>query len=443
MTEYRGKWAPEGLVETLWGDGVRRTRTIIALVYLAVSMLFLLDVYLDNAVTEVMRDRWEDAQTLFGGEFPVTEYPPLSIIFIAIPRLVGWTVWGYEIAWVAMMFVVFLVGLEMVNRIAARLDYSPRRAMWMYAVLMIVMYEFVLDRFDAVAMVLALWSILLFMEKRYRWAFVVLAAATLVKVYPAILFPVFLICLAHGEGIKAALKGFAAFAVTGAAVVAVCCLINPDIITNFLSYNTGRPLQIESVAASPVYFLSRLGFSDWWIQAAGDVGSFGSVNVRGELADAVADAILPLTIAATVLLWLLYLVKVRSGPRMDMRLLALACLASVLVFVTFNKVYSTQYTIWFYAPFMLIVMMSGRRFGDRTFLLMLAIAVLGLINYQYSYKMHDSGFFTDEGMVVLLVRNIVHVALTYVIVREIWRSGTGRDDPAEDIPDLSADARSQ
>ncbi|MDO5853516.1 MAG: glycosyltransferase 87 family protein [Thermoplasmata archaeon] len=421
--------------DTLWGDDVRRTRTVISLVFLALSIVFLVGVWYWGGDTEVMRDRWRNASTLFSGSLPVMEYPPLALIFIAIPRIFASTVWGYEIGWVVMLFVVFVVGLEMISRTARTLGYSQRKAMWIYAVLMIIMLEFVIDRFDAIAMVLSLGALLLFLQKRYPWAFVVLAVATLVKVYPAVMFPVMLICLARSEGLKGAAKGFLAYAATGILVVAVCWIIDPDVITNFLSYNTDRPLQIESSAASIVYFLSRAGLSDWWIQPAVDVGAYGSVNLRGDMADAVADTILPLTVAVTVIVWLLYAVKAFRGSREpDMRLMALACLASVLVFVAFNKVYSTQYTIWFYAPFMLVLIMSGRRFGDRMAWLMIANAALGLLNYIFSYKILNADEFTDAGMLILLTRNAVTVILLCLTVREMWRCGTGRDDPPESAP---------
>ena len=141
----------------LWGDDVRRATTVMAALFLVACTVYLLVVYFAGIETEVIRDRfWKNAEPLFNGEFPVMEYPPLAIVFIAIPRFFGNTPWSYETAYVAEVFVFVVIGLLLVSRLARVLGYDRIKAMMAYSILVVLMIEFVLDRFDIFVMVIAL-----------------------------------------------------------------------------------------------------------------------------------------------------------------------------------------------------------------------------------------------------------------------------------------------
>ena len=107
----------DDLREILWGDRERRTRTAIVLLFLILCISFLIIVRALDIETEVIRDRYVNAETIFSGVFPVTEYPPLVLVFIAIPRLFGSTPWGYETAYVAQMFYPDLFDSDFGNQI--------------------------------------------------------------------------------------------------------------------------------------------------------------------------------------------------------------------------------------------------------------------------------------------------------------------------------------
>ncbi len=385
-------------------------------------------VYGADVETEVIRDRyWVDAVPLFSGEVPTIEYPPLALVFIAIPYLFGSTPWGYETAWVAMMVVVLIAGLMMTSRLARDVGCDESRAMVLYAVLCLVMWEFVLDRFDIIAMVLTLASVLLFVEKRYPWAFVLLAFGALVKVYPILLFPVFFIFLARERRWRDALVSTAAMLVFGVVVVAVFWLIDPSTVTNFLEYNTGRPLQIESVASSVVYVISLLGLTDVWIQPSTADGSFLSDNLRGPLADSLADWMLPLAIVLVIVVWALYLWRSRPGEGLE--LLMLASVACILVFMVFNKVFSTQYLIWLSGAVLVYAMVSPGRLGRRLVLLTVAALVLGQLDFAYNVGYLGGGDAIDTaGMLIILVKNAVVVWLMLESVWGMVRRERGPDD---------------
>lgn len=419
--------ASERVREALWGSTEARTRTVIAIGFLVACVVYLLVVHALGIETEVMRDRfWKNAEPLFNGEFPVTEYPPLALVFIAIPRLFASDPWGYEVAYVGMIYVFMVIGLCLVSRLAASLGRSGTRPMLAYAAMVLLMLEFVLDRFDIIAMVLTLAAFVLFAERRTGAAFVLLAAGVLTKVYPAVFFPVMLMALLYDRRYREALKGTVAFVLTGAAVVAVCLAINPDIITTFIHYNGGRPLQIESVAASVIYPFSMLGLTDVWIQGS-SAESFWSDNLRGSLPDAVSGYLLPVAVVCVVAVWLVYArLRGRSAGDHSLALMSAAMLATILVFLVMNKVFSSQYLIWLIAPAIMVMLTAPERSQDRLLYVTLASMVLVQVDFAYNVGYLGGGAAIDDlGMLVILAKNLVVIYAMYLALR--WTVGAGRD----------------
>lgn len=419
----------EGVRSALWGDGAARTRTLLALAFLVACIVYLLVVRASGIETEVIRDRyWLDAEPLFHGEFPATEYPPLAMVFFAIPRLFGSSPWGYETAYVAMMWTFMVLGLLMADRTARDLGYSRGRAMGLYSLLVLLLLEFVLDRFDMIVAVFVIASLMFFAEGRSRMSFLMLAIATLLKVVPAVLFPVLLIALVAQGRRRDALEGAVLYIIIGAAVMAVFWLVEPDSVTSFLDYNSDRPLQIESVAASFLYPLSMMGVSDMWIQSADEEGSHLSDNLRGPLPDDVASVLLPVTCIAVLVVWALYAWRESRGPSGGIATMALACLAAMLMFLVTNKVFSSQYLLWLVGPVLLVLMTSGRREGRAVLRLTVAVIVFTQLNFAYNVGYLGGGANIDDlGMMILLVRSVVCIALLLLCLMPFLR-GTGPVD---------------
>ncbi len=423
----QSRTASERVRDALWGDRAARTRTLIAIGFLVACVAYLIAVHALGIETEVMRDRfWKNAEPLFNGVVPATEYPPLALVFIAIPRLFGSDPWGYEVAYVAMMYVFMVAGLCLVSRMAASLRRDRGRAMIAYAVLVLLMLEFVLDRFDLIAMVLTLAAFVLFAERRTVPAFVLLAMGVLTKVYPAVFFPVMVLALAYDRRYADAVKGLAAFVLTGAVAVAVCVLIDPGIITTFIDYNGDRPLQIESVAASLIYPFSMLGLTDVWIQGS-SADSFWSDNLRGAFPDALSEHLLAVTIVAVVAVWAAYTVlRHRSGGDHGMALMSVTMLATLLVFLVMNKVFSSQYLIWLIAPLVMAMMTSPAGSQDGTFKAVVLAMVLVQVDFAYNVGYLGGGANIDDlGMLIILAKNAVVIYATYLAVRSMASVGRG------------------
>lgn len=424
----------DDLREVLWGDGEKRARTVIVLLFLIACIGYLVAVRALDIETEVIRDRYVNAETIFSGVFPVTEYPPLILVFIAIPRLFGSTPWGYETAYVAQMFVFMVIGLLVSSRIAGTVGFDRRKAMIAYAILTLLMLEFVLDRYDMIVMVFTLASVMMFLERRYDWAFVLLAAGTLLKVYPAMFLPIYMICMILEGRVGQAMRGFVLFVLTGLIVVGICLVLEPGAITGFLGYNGNRPLQIESVAASLIYPLSMLGLIDTWIQPSTAPGSFLSDNLIGPVPDAVAEILLPLLVVLVAAVWFLYIGVCHRRNGGSIRLMCLAALACLLMFLVVNKVFSAQYVIWLIGPALCVMFLCEEAFAKRMFLMIMVMFVLTQLNFAYNVGYLGGGAgINDPGMILILVRNIVVVAMLWLTVREMVlpQQDDGSDAPSD------------
>ena len=100
-------------------DGVRRTQLVLAILFLVACIGYLVAVNVLGIETEVMRDRfWLNAEPMAHGVIPDTEYPPLALLFIAIPRIFADTPFGYNVAFVAEIFLFMVAGLLLTSRLA-------------------------------------------------------------------------------------------------------------------------------------------------------------------------------------------------------------------------------------------------------------------------------------------------------------------------------------
>ena len=140
---------------------------IIYTVLLAIAFIgYLIAIYVLDIETEVIRDRFPDADQLFNGDIPITEYPPLSLIFFVIPRIFFSDPFGYNVGFVIEMYVFTIIGLVLTRRLAERLEFSQVKAMTVYSVLMVLLLEFITDRYDIVTAVMSLAAFYLILTKR-------------------------------------------------------------------------------------------------------------------------------------------------------------------------------------------------------------------------------------------------------------------------------------
>jgi len=409
----------------LFDNRIGRHQLILGAIFAVASAVFLFVVYHFGIESEVVRGYLPYANEVMNGNIPSMEYPPFALIFFTIPRLFTSDPFFYEIAFVIQVFVFFVIGLVIIAKLAKRYRQSQRLAMIVYTVLMLLMFEFVVDRYDIFPTVLTLISFYFFVTKRYAWAFVFLSLATMTKLYPAVLFPIFLIPLVFNKDWKNALKGSGLFILTALAIAVPFFLFGQDTLFSFLTSNVDRALQIESTPASIIAFLHTLGLTEVSIEPfqPGVIGS--SDNLVGPLPDAVAPLMNPIMLIALMGVYILYAYGLhrlrRDGPdNEDNRMLLLggAALLALLAFMLFGKIFSSQFLIWV-IPFIVILMMSSVDPVYKRNILFLSVIAIFLTQVNFAVNIGISGGgegITDAGMLLILARNIVMIVLfAYVI----------------------------
>ncbi|MDR0198888.1 MAG: DUF2029 domain-containing protein, partial [Methanomassiliicoccaceae archaeon] len=319
----------------LLSDDAKREQLIYGVIFGIACVIFIIAVAVLNIESEVMKDRFANAEDMLNGNLHKLEYPPLVLVLIAIPRIFASTPFAYSIGFVAEMFIFFVMGLLVVSKLAKRFGKSEKLSMLAYTVLMLLMVEFVVDRFDIVPAVLTLAAVYCYLTKRYTLAFVLLSMGTMIKLYPAVLFPIFIIPFITDRKWNEVLKGTAVFAIASLAVVIPVMILQPDLLTSTIGYHADRPLQIESLASSFIYPFAMFGITKAVIAGAERIGNFGSDDLIGGAADPVASMMLPLMIISIVAVYVLfaYLLK-RTEDRDDrLYLFANAVLLSVMFFI--------------------------------------------------------------------------------------------------------------
>ncbi|MDR3074566.1 MAG: DUF2029 domain-containing protein [Candidatus Methanoplasma sp.] len=415
---------------------VRRYQLVLGIVFAVASVAYLAVIHQMGIESEAMKVYFPYADELMRGSIPEMEYPPFALVFIAIPRLFASTPFGYNVAFVAEVFVFFLIGLAAMSRLAKRYNQSQSKIMVIYTVSMLLMLEFVLDRYDIFPAVLTLLSFYCLVTKNYVWAFALLSVATMTKLYPAVLFPLYLIPFFMNRDWSNVLKGITVFVAVATAIMLPMLLLNPDAAFHFLGYHMDRPLQIESTLSPFIYLASMMGFTD--VQIA---FGYGSDNLLGPWPDAVAPYLTPFMLAAVVAMYALYAYAL-FGLRRDRRdnennrvaLLSGAMVLLLMTFILAGKVFSTQYIIWL-IPFVVFMLMTLPDRSSKNTVMVLSVLAIILTQLNFAVNVGISGggeAITSAGVMIILARNIVMVILFAQIFRIVYRDVLSRKRCVQD-----------
>ena len=350
-------------------------------------------------------------QVFVYGKWSVWEYPPLAYVVLFIPRLFASNPAAYEAVFIVMTFVVFLIGLYFSERMADNLGYSSFKVMLLYTVAMMLMFEFQVDRFDIIPAVITLVALSMMIEKRYEWAFVLLAVGTLMKLYPAILMPVLLIYLLSIREYKHAGISVMAAVISAAIVLGALLAIGSHPLA-FLDYHTERPLEIESLAASIISFLGL--FMNLEIST---VFSFGSDNIVGPLPDSIASVLLWIMMGLILVVYVVYAYFAFSKKTENLRESSIAMLMTLLVFMLFSTVFSGQYMIWAIPAMAFCLLLLKNKSDSKLILVLFIVAeVLTQLNFFLNFGLRGEGMdMSTIGIVTVLIRNIVLLYLLYVL----------------------------
>lgn len=262
--------------------------------------------------------------------FP-TEYPPLSILPMSL-TLAGPSDWYPDV------FAFWMATLAVLGYIAFRRWASADTAASYVAYIVaagIATVAFRYDLFPALFSVAALW---LAQRHRFAGAYLLLAVATLLKLYPALLLPAVVVAqwqASDGSGRSAwreVAAGTTLFVATVAVVTVASGLIDPHGWSSALRVAAERPIEVESVPATLITLGSLIGLH------ATPVVSFDSLNITSGLSSSVAILADVALIAGVVWVYGRQLLgRFTTGQ---------AFMAVILVLLCTSKVLSAQYLIW-------------------------------------------------------------------------------------------------
>jgi uncharacterized membrane protein len=337
------------------------------------------------------------------------EYPPFAQpLFL----LVSWLPGSYAHAWRWTMVVLGAGSLVLLVATLASVNASRRRlaiAALTVGVTPLLLGQSIFDEFDPWPAFLAAAALLAFVRRRERTAYVLLALAVSAKTYPLVFLPLALMATWERGGRPLLKRALAWFLGTVFVVHLPFLIAGPGGLRFSYWIQIKRGLEVESLAASGLLVLNRLGLHHVHLHAAPP----GQTEISGGLADGLATVTTLVSVAALVLVYVLYWHR-RREP------MILAWAAAVLAFVAFAKSFSPQYVNW------LVPLVPAA--GAAASVLLLVIA--RLTHSELQRFLHTPGGSTNHYANVLtwwvVVRDLLVVALYGLVVVLLRRSPTSR-----------------
>ena len=347
------------------------------------------------------------AEKLLDGSLPYrdvfVEYPPGAFAVFLPPTAFGAD--HYNAAFKTLMALCGAATIVLVALVLAELGASQRRV-WigvgLLALSPIALGPISLNTYDAwpaLLTVLALWLLLRGWELP---AFAVLGLAVSAKVYPLVLVPLAGWFVWRCAGTRRTLLALGVLVVVAAAAVAPFAAYAPHGVYESFHAQATRGLQIESLGASFLLVLDRLGlYHARVVETTGVAGR----NLAGGTAEVVAGLLLALEAVAVVTAWVLY-----ARSRDLRKQLPLAFAAAVAGFLAFTKVFSPQYLVWLLP----LVVAAGN-------VVAIALAAAAVVLAQVWFFHYGALFRLEWPVWLLFVRDLAMVALYLALAASLAR----------------------
>jgi len=348
------------------------------------------------------------------------EYPLLTVLPFSIGLLVP--AYWYQVAF-ALGMSLFAVATYMLLRV-----YRSRSAAIAFALYIVVGgWAVALARYDVVPAMFTLIALLCAERGRWRWAFATLALATMLKFYPIVFVPSFVIAQHRSSygalrGIRRtwrqSLRGLGTFVLVCVGLTVLSLFLSVEGTLGPLGYFGSRPIQVESSASSILWLASFFGFQLHY------VATYGSLNVISPLSPIVSPLF---TIASIV--GLLYTFWLQWRGKLT---LPVSFLLILLVIICTGKVFSPQYLLWL---FPLVAYIGGRNWRWLASWMLIGALTTWIFPYIYDetrsfIKVATLPLFNP----VVLTRNVLLIAVTVVLFRYYTRQRTESILPTQIAP---------
>ena len=374
------------------------------------------------------------AKILETGTYPVHDtqwqYPPAAALVFLVPQVfthlgVSYIVGFFFLALLADL-AVFLLLLDHAHRDSVADSADPHlTGVWAWVIGGFAMGPLLLMRYDVIVTAFAVGGLIAPARSvKVRWSLrgALLGFGAMVKAWPGVLV---LGLPPRGPGRRALAWAVGTAAVTSA--ILSLCLTGA---LSFLSGQSNRGIEVESVLASPFMVASWFGYP------VKVVHLYGSFQISGPGISAVSSFAELLTVVGVciVLWWRL----MRFRPRCwTPALMYDTAFTVLLVLVVTSRVLSPQYLIWLLGLACIVLTENGPvRRGTvlaRPACLVIFCVLISQIEFPLLFGEVMMGQFW--GTTVVAVRNLILVIACVQALRALWQAGAREPlAPAEDSP---------
>lgn len=386
---------------------------VVTLVHL-IALLFIFPTLEDVSLRGTLHLFYLDSGRLLSGSIPYRqfffEYPPGSLLFIAVPRLFAIGFLSFRVMFFIEISILDVVMLMVLYATARTVRANPLTVLGLYSVMILALGPLVLYRLDLAPAVVTAFAVLAWLRGRFLLAAATLAIGVVIKAYPLILLPPLLIDAWSTAGLRRSLYAGVAFAVAVIVGLIPLLLSGTQGIKNLLAFQLDRHLQVESIWATAPLVLHRL--SGFPLVVSGRERAeviLGPGDAFGQ-----AGTLVLVGVAAFVYLRWLWARRYRGDAGAALLTMAATLLVAATVL---SKVLSPQYFLWS-MPAVVLLPLRTRRI-----VVVFALFIVALLCTQWIYPLHYGELvrLVLPGVVaVLTLRNLLVLAVLTLLLCMPW-----------------------
>jgi hypothetical protein len=295
----------------------------------------------------------------------------------------------YQVWFKVEIFVFILLGLAVTAFIGLKLGQPLNRTLLFYTLSIPALGSILWQRYDLIpAFVLAL--ALAARVKGWReiaWA--ILGLGTLVKIYPALIAPLFAIADYRAGGARRAGRGIAIFGAVVALGFAPFLVASFEETAQIFFAQTGRGFEIESVGASLMMAASWFGFP----AQAGYRRRLNTWEADSPMSSGLQIVFLGLEAVATLFVYW----KFWRGKQVDPEWLIRYSVALLALSLLTAKVFSAQFIVWLFP----LAGLTGKNKFNATAVLFLLAGVLTQIGFPFWWQELKQAAWLPTGALLL------------------------------------------
>ncbi|MEK9146807.1 MAG: glycosyltransferase 87 family protein [Patescibacteria group bacterium] len=323
----------------------------------------------------------------------------------------------------AYLLMVFAANILLLGLLS--LLYKKVENIFLFLLILLLTGPIVLARFDIFVMCLLVASFFFWKREKHILATLLLAIAALVKIFPAVLVPYYLILTFKNRGIKETLNILLVFLAGyfGFLIIFTLLFRAPlSILFESFKFLSKAPIHTESVWGTAMTLIAKLGTGSY----AKGTGAWGIFGIDPSYTVGPLNFYNYFWIFSVVLFYVWLFPKLKKDSGFDVRI----CIVAIMLFLVFSKIIHHQYTLWFMLLFPLLnikYLLTQTRDLINLFLILLMTSINQYI-YPLNYTNFISGFYADGSYSYLFwlatLRNILLIlilARLFIEVRESFK----------------------